>query len=860
MKNLTEAAVSFPIRIASPSGLSVELNANGSIRRMDHGDIMLNVFLANEVEGGPANIYLRLHEGAQVTSIPLLGPASPASYHIHERGMVATGVWGDLVFRLRLLLAESAPVWFWHVELENTGTQAVTCDLILAQDLSLAHYGAVRLNEYYVSQYVDHTPLDHPHCGLAVASRQNQSMGGRCPWALIASMGRGVAFATDALQFHGLATRAGAEPRGLTDGLPSKRQQHEHSMVSIQDERFTLGSNAKSQRGFLGCFVPDKPTATSAADVGVIAGALALPEAIAPPWPKDAAPMRPVASLFSTAELLASSDLDAGQIRGLFRAPTRHVEWEDGCEQSFFTAEGSHVVMKAKERRVLRPHGHLLRTGGMLTPDESALTTTVWMNGVFHSMVTQGHVSINRFLSTCHSYLGLFRSHGQRVFVELDGAWKLLDMPSAFEMALDSSRWIYKHPGGMIEVVATAPDNRHALGLTITALGGPPVRFLTTYHVAINGDDGSTATPLCWKGDASSVRITAACESDVGRRFPNRDFAITATPGTVIESISGDEGIFADGVSRAQPFLCFVTAPTLTAGWVIEGHLVDAPEPPAGRMWKDIMHGMQITAPPMSALAPAATRIAEIMPWFIHNALVHYLSPRGLEQYSGGGWGTRDVCQGPVELLLSLGHFVPVRDLLCRVFRQQNADGDWPQWFMFFDRERNIRPDDSHGDIVYWPVLALAQYLCATGDAGLLDEPLPFYHAAGDAAAETRTLWEHVERALTVMRSRVINGTHLAAYGHGDWNDSLQPARPDMREQLCSSWTVTLNYQTFTTMGRAFRRLGQTARALEFEAMAGHILDEFQRVLITDDVVAGLVHFHDDGTHEHLLHPRDGTT
>ena len=44
------------------------------------------------------------------------------------------------------------------------------------------------------------------------------------------------------------------------------------------------------------------------------------------------------------------------------------------------------------------------------------------MDGVFHSMVTQGHVSINRFLSTVHSYLGLFRSHGQRVFVELDGS------------------------------------------------------------------------------------------------------------------------------------------------------------------------------------------------------------------------------------------------------------------------------------------------------------------------------------------------------------------------------------------------------------------------------------------------------
>jgi cellobiose phosphorylase len=57
---------------------------------------------------------------------------------------------------------------------------------------------------------------------------------------------------------------------------------------------------------------------------------------------------------------------------------------------------------------------------------------------------------------------------------------------------------------------------------------------------------------------------------------------------------------------------------------------------------------------------------------------------------------------GTVELLLALGNTLPVRDLLLRVFRQQNPDGDWPQWFMFFERERGIRPGDSHGDIVFW--------------------------------------------------------------------------------------------------------------------------------------------------------------
>jgi cellobiose phosphorylase len=445
------------------------------------------------------------------------------------------------------------------------------------------------------------------------------------------------------------------------------------------------------------------------------------------------------------------------------------------------------------------------------------------------------------------------------VFVELGGAWHLLDVPSAFAMAPDSCRWIYRHRGGLIEVVSSAPDDKHELQLTVSVLEGPPARFLISHHVAINGDDGSQAIPVRWERSGNGIFVCAIPDCDVGRRFPDGGFLIIPSGETKIEKIGGDELLFADGVSRNQPFLCVVTSPARTAGLVIEGRLVES-VPQGGDFWNSIGAGLQIHAPDSSPLAAAAGRTAEIFPWFIHNALVHYLSPRGLEQYSGGGWGTRDVCQGPVELLLALGRFAPIRDLLCRVFRQQNADGDWPQWFMFFDRERNIRPGDSHGDIVYWPVLALAQYLSATGDAKLLDETLPFFHSDGDQAAEKATVWQHVERALDLIQRRVIAGTRLAAYGHGDWNDSLQPVKPDMRERLCSSWTVTLNYQTLIALSEALGRSGKADRVAELQAKAKNILDEFQRVLIVDDVLAGLAYFREGGKTDLLLHPRDSMT
>ncbi len=851
----------LPIRLSSPSGLSLECLANGSIRRMDHGDIMLNLFLGNEMDGSLANLHLR-RLGSTVESIPLLGPCSPASWQNDERGLYYRGSWREIIFRVRLVLAESAPAWFWHVELENTGDAPVTCDLIHTQDIGLAHYGSARLNEFYVSQYVDHTPLLHPQHGKAVASRQNLAMGGRCPWMVIGSLGRGISYATDALQFHGFVTRAGGTAPALVSGLPGIRLQHEHSMVAIQNEPMTLPAGGRVQGGFFGWFEPDKPDATSALDAATIDAAHALPEAKPPAWPGTAPEAPPVPGLFSSSPRLAACPLHEPAIARLFGGTRRHAERSSGELLSFFRDCGSHVVLRAKELMVLRPHGHLLRSGGSLTPDESSLTSTAWMNGVFHSMVTQGHVSINRFLSTCHSYLGLFRSHGQRVFAEIDGVWQLLDVPSAFEMAPDSCRWIYQYHSGLIEVVSCAPVDRHELSLSLTVREGPPVRFLISCHISLNGDDGSQSIPALWETRADGIFVRAIPGSDVRRRFPGGGFLMTPAGGTTVERVGGDELLFADGISRRQPFVCFLTAPGMAAGMVIEGALVECQgDPAAGAgFWEAIAADLHIEAPASSPLAAAASRTAEIFPWFVHNALVHFLSPRGLEQYSGGGWGTRDVCQGPVELLLALGRFEPIRDLLCRVFRQQNPDGDWPQWFMFFDRERGIRPGDSHGDIVYWPILALAQYLIATGDAGLLEEALPFFDPAGDEAAEKATVWQHVERALGLTRRRVIEGTRLAAFGHGDWNDSLQPAKPDMRERLCSSWTVTLNYQTLTTLATALECLGDAARATDLQATAAGILDEFQRLLIVDEVIAGLAYFHEGGKTDYLLHPRDGIT
>jgi cellobiose phosphorylase len=853
-----------PFRFESPSGLRVALNANGSVRRIDHGDVLVNLFLGSELEAGPANLWLRRRGPGGIEATPLLGPESLARMRFAEGGFSASGEWRGIRFVASLRLAAETPAWFWHVRLENAAAEAVSADLIHAQDLALAHYAAVRLNEYYVSQYVDYTPLEHAEHGCVLAVRQNLALDGRHPWALVGSLGRAVSYATDALQLHGPASRAGEGPAALAaEALPGRRLQHEHSLAVLQDVAVRLAPGETAERGFFVWLEPDHPAPSGTADLARVERALALPEARTPER-GSAAGVRPAATLFSAAPRLACRDLREAELTPLFGAERRQVEREGGALHSFFTGPSRHVVLRAKELAVLRPHGQILRTGSHLVPDEASLTSTVWMAGVFHSLTTQGHVSINRLLSTTHGYIGLFRSHGQRVFAELEGGWQLLDVPSAFEMTPSGARWIYRHAGGTLEVRSWATPDRHELWLSLAVLEGAPCRFLVSHHLAVNGDDGASPGLVRVERDASRFAIRFTPESDLGRRFPDGSFRIDAAPGTRLERAGGDELLFLDGRSRGQPCLVLVTAPAASAAFRITGQLVGerpglAPAPDFAadaergeRFWRQLV---------ALELAPAGgadvARLGELLPWLTRDALVHYLAPRGLEQYSGGGWGTRDVCQGPVELLLSLGDTAPVRDLLLRVYRNQNPDGDWPQWFMFFERERGIRPADSHGDIVFWPLLALARYLEASDDADLLDEVLPYFDSHGDEHAERATLWEHVERALEVIARRVVAGTRLAAYGNGDWNDSLQPADPSMCERLCSAWTVTLQFQTLTELARALRRAGRLAPVAALEASAARVRDEFQRVLLADGVLPGFVYFHPDGRPERWLHPSD---
>src|SRR5262249_47493216 len=119
----------------------------------------------------------------------------------------------------------------------------------------------------------------------------------------------------------------------------------------------------------------------------------------------------------------------------------------------------------------------------------------------------------------------------------------------------------------------------------------------------------------------------------------------------------------------------------------------------------------------------------------------------------------------------------------------------------------------------------------------------------------------HIEKLLATVRERFIPGTSLIRYGEGDWNDSLQPADPAMRDWMVSSWTVGLLYQQVGRYAQLLQHVGRNDAAQDLTALAAAMRADFNRHLIIDGTVAGYVLF-DRGLDkpEPLLHPRDTRT
>jgi 1,2-beta-oligoglucan phosphorylase len=93
------------LSIDNGAGLRFEFNDNASLRHLWLDHVHVNAFVGNEVEGGPANLWLRALDGSAAEPVPLLGPRSPLRFRRDGTALRAHGVGHGLQLRLALRVA-----------------------------------------------------------------------------------------------------------------------------------------------------------------------------------------------------------------------------------------------------------------------------------------------------------------------------------------------------------------------------------------------------------------------------------------------------------------------------------------------------------------------------------------------------------------------------------------------------------------------------------------------------------------------------------------------------------------------------------------------------------------------------------
>ena len=848
--------------LKNPLGLTFEFLENGSLKSIKVDPIRLSLKAATPFSKPGMNLYLRNRE-KPFAFIALLGPESNSLFKVVGDAFVAGGSWAHLDYTCELRLSDSSLSWRWSVDIKNRSDNPVELDVIYVQDAGLNSVNSWLINEYYAAQYLERRILHDKIFGAVACCRQNMKEATGHPWFMLGCQNQAVAGSTDGMQFNGKTCRETGIPEGLLADKLGGDYAGESSVFALQEKPFRLVAGASHHSAFVGTYLPDHPQATSERDLDRLPGLMLEFTHVSPArHATDLIP--PVRNLFNTTPFLRVDDLSDDELCRFFGGERRHREIEDGRLLSFFSGFNNHVVLRTKEVLADRPHAHIMQSRAGCVPDENIMSTTCFAFGVFNSHLTQGNTNFNVLLSVCTSQFNLAPETGQRIFVEIDGRRYLLGVPSAFEMGLNHCRWIYKHRNYCFQIRSWTSKAVPQINLNFKVIDGKKVRLLVSHDFDTqNGwsmEPGSKADEYVAKPGTNSI---------IASKFPEARFRIVLKSSSSGHPVWSDEAIDPNFGGEGGRLFVLDVPETAEFSMSFVGEVPQAAEAvsfaDAERQWLSDCQAARSAWEDLSlslSLRGAQTDIAairEILPWYGMNALTHFLTPYGLEQFSGAAWGTRDVSQGPLDLLLTFGKYAEARQVLCIIFSNQNPDGGWPQWWMF-DRYSNIRAGDSHGDIIYWCLIALSNYVKVTGDLTILDEVLPYYQEK-DAAAGTRTpLSEHVDRLVKMIVDSFVPGTAFVPFGGGDWNDSLQPVSRELAGRMISSWTVEMNYQAFAQYQIVHEQTGDATKARELKELCERIKADFNNYLVKDGVVAGYGLVEDDRNISLLLHPSDTKT
>lgn len=818
---------------------------SGDIFTFTYDKFLINQLRGNVKDGSANNIYLRIYDGHTIKVYPLLGIKSKSLLSATSNSLVHEGNIEDIYYKVTFRPVNN--IWFWNITLQGSNK---TVDLIYGQDIGIAEENSIYTNELYMSEYLGHSVFESEN-GYVLCSRQNMPSSDCHPYIQQGVIGaKAVHYSTDGLQFFGLSYKETNIPEILTSDLLDYNLQYEFAYTALQTEKINI--NGEHSLAFYGFFLPTHPEAVKELEFKN-----QIEEAYIEAN-KESYEVKSLKQICIKEEFsipFSSPSFTEDEINAFY--PERILEeTKDGNLLSFFNTDHAHIVTKDKEILTERPHGTIIITPpNIKSVDSHIISSTQYMFGIFNSHVVTGNTDLHKLLSTQRGFLNVMKNSGQRIYLRIDGKYRLLTLPALFEMGMNYSKWYYKLPDDILTIIAYTAADKSDLILEVLSKSNKKYDYIITNQLVMGNNEYTK--DISYSEIKDGLRFNLDTEN-----YPGLHYDLTI-PGQNF-TLSDDRIFFEEEKSFDETFLTVSLKGTSSFQLIIKAYLTE----------NDISHYANYTLADEKKKAydfyqslinnfhldidnttnkEKIQILNETIWWYSHNAMIHFSMPHGLEQPGGAAWGTRDVCQGPFEFFLATQNYTIMRSMLLIIFSHQNIDTkEWPQWFMF--DKYSINAGECHGDVIFWPLKSVSDYIIASGDKEILYELLPY-----DGASERKeTLLQHICYALeNIKETRFIKDTGLITYAGGDWDDTLQPASEELKTKLVSSWTVALAYQTFTSLSEALADIHSELSA-EFASLASLTKKSFHDILIKDGIIAGFLEC--DDTYRHMLHPADKST